>query len=256
MAKQKTDKASNPDKKLRIVAERNWPTWEFRPGLYPNDGSPQAKLGAIVELDEAGLPLRHICHEVLASDAAVIIDSREARLLFESALAQQGHGAAVDLRTLNPYLPEPLLAIADADQARPVITDYYERLDNALHESAGFFGVVSQPKDEAFAYFVVNLHNGTEVESVIYKLERASGKYVPFKEWTFSRTRLKGETRGDLSLKEAREAEQMGLVHHFTDAPDVADCAVAPPDELAGQTEAIEAVEAVKLPVGALDGLI
>ena len=45
-----------------------------------------------------------------------------------------------------------------------------------------------------------------DAEGTVYKTEESTGRYVHFSRYTYSRTKRGDEKRGDLSIKEAKEA--------------------------------------------------
>lgn len=68
---------------------------------------------------------------------------------------------------------------------------FFDQLKQALEEVVKESGVNSYFQDE---------------EGTVYKIIQPEGKWIPFEQYSYVRTRREHEKRGDLSLKEAEEA--------------------------------------------------
>ena len=84
----------------------------------------------------------------------------------------------------------------ELDLKKPEIKAYYEELEQVIAAVAAEVGING--------YF--RAPDGT-----VYKLVRPSGTFVSFKAFDFERTKREGETRGSLSMKEAKDAELNGF---------------------------------------------
>lgn len=86
--------------------------------------------------------------------------------------------------------------LVELDLRKPEITAYYEELEQVTAAVAAEVGVDG--------YF--QAPDGT-----VYKLVKPSGAFVTYKQFAFERTKREGETRGTLSMKEAKDAEANGF---------------------------------------------
>lgn len=89
-------------------------------------------------------------------------------------------------------LTEAQKKLVELDLKKPEIKAYYEELEKTVAEVAA-----EMPMN---GYFKSD-------DGTVYKIVKPSGTYVSFKEFDFERTKREGETRGSLSVKEAKEAE-------------------------------------------------
>lgn len=82
------------------------------------------------------------------------------------------------------------------DLKKPEITAYYEELEQTVAAVASEVGI-----DGYFA----------APDGTVYKLVKATGTFVSFKQFAFERTKREGESRGTLSMKEAADARANGF---------------------------------------------
>jgi len=51
----------------------------------------------------------------------------------------------------------------------------------------------------------VNKYFQDEESGIVYRMIKPTGRYVHYEEWSYLRTKREGETKGTLSIKEAKE---------------------------------------------------
>lgn len=78
----------------------------------------------------------------------------------------------------------------ELERKKDEIKKYYEEFEAALKALIDEQGLNSFFQDD---------------EGVVYKLVECDGRFVKFDKFTYNRTRRTGETRGSLSMKEAKE---------------------------------------------------
>lgn len=86
--------------------------------------------------------------------------------------------------------------LIELDLKKPEIKAYYEELEKVIAEVA-----TEIPLN---GYFKAD-------DGTVYKIVKPTGTFVTFKAVDFERTKREGETRGSLSMKEAKDAELNGF---------------------------------------------
>lgn len=92
---------------------------------------------------------------------------------------------------MNKPLTPAIQRFIELEKKKEEVKKYFEELNTALEEVVKEIGVGS--------YF-------QDAHGTVYKTVIPEGKFVYFERFGINRTRRPGEKRGDLSIKEAKEA--------------------------------------------------
>lgn len=82
--------------------------------------------------------------------------------------------------------------LIELDLQKPAIMRFFDEMKDAVAEVAKYIPLNGYFKDE---------------DGTVFKLVKPGGQYVHFKDLDYERTKREGESRGTLSMKEAKDAE-------------------------------------------------
>jgi len=88
------------------------------------------------------------------------------------------------------HLTPTQLKLIELDKKKEEVKKYYEELAQTLEELVKQNGLNSMFMDQ---------------DGIVYKVIKPEGRFIPYENHAYVRTKRSGEERGSLSLKEAKE---------------------------------------------------
>lgn len=101
--------------------------------------------------------------------------------------------------------PEMIINVDLTHRDGETVFERYARLDKQKSQVKRFFDELNRVTEAVAELNGVGTYF-QDAEGTVYKVDKQEGKFVHFEPFCIKRTRREGETKGDLSMKEAEEA--------------------------------------------------